>query len=361
MQLKTLLPLLLFFLSTNVFSDTKLDIPIGVVVPLSGNTALWGVEARKVASIFQEMEFEMYNFKFYLEDGKCGVGPEATTAAKFLMDTKKVEAIVAGCSGEVLQIAPLAEQQKVILMGVTSGNPLIKSAGEYVYRTYPDLSKGAELVAKYSKEKDIQKIAVLTEMNSFTVSVTKELKTSLGSRIILSEEFSPEETNYRSILLKARSLKPEAYYLSMASALSYQNIVKQIKQLGIKEQLFAYYNPGEKSSLENLKDLQEGVIYFDVPEIKNPTKEFSDFLEAYNKKYPEGPEQPFLTLTAYNAFRIITDMIVNTKNDSNKFRSYLNNTKHQTGVGVGEFDANGDLVGAEYVLKRIVGREGREM
>ena len=73
-----------------VHAEDKKEIPIGVIIPLTGNTAVYGVEAKRVASLFQDMEFNGFKFNFILEDGKCGVGPEATTAGKYLIDTKKV-------------------------------------------------------------------------------------------------------------------------------------------------------------------------------------------------------------------------------------------------------------------------------
>ncbi len=336
--------------------DTK-EIPIGVIIPLTGNTAVYGLEAKRVASIFQDMEVGGFKFNFILEDGKCGVGPEATTAGKYLIDTKKVRAIIAGCSGEVLQLAPITEQNKLIVIGINSGNPLIKKAGDHVYRTYPDLAQGASLIAEYTSKKNLNKIAILTESNSFTVSIKKELESLLGKKVILSEEFSPDETNYRTIILKGKAVKPDAYYLGMASPTSYQNLVKQIKQLGINEQFFAYYNPGDRASLLNLKDLQEDIVYFSSPEVKNPTETYQTFLNKYIEKYPTGPEQEFSRLTAYNAFKIISDMIIHTNNDQGLFKSYLDNNPHETGQGKLRFDVNGDLEVTNFILKTI--RDGK--
>jgi ABC-type branched-subunit amino acid transport system substrate-binding protein len=307
------------------------------------------------------MEVSGFKFNFILEDGKCGVGPEATTAGKYLIETKKVRAIIAGCSGEVLQLAPITEQQSVLLIGVASGNPLIKNAGAKVYRTYPDLAQGAKLVADYADKHNLNKISIFTESNSFTVSVKKELESLINEKVILSEEFSPDETNYRTVILKAKILKPDAYYLGMASPTSYQNIVKQIRQLGIKEQLFAYYNPGEKSSLTNLKTSQNGIIYFDLPSVTNPTETYQNFLNKYHERFPTGPEQEFLLLTAYNAFKIITDMILNTNNDQGLFKSYLDNNSHETGQGKLPFDSNGDLEVTNFILKTIRGGKAVEL
>jgi ABC-type branched-subunit amino acid transport system substrate-binding protein len=193
------------------------------------------------------------------------------------------------------------------------------------------------------------------------VSVKKELESLINEKVILSEEFSPDETNYRTVILKAKILKPDAYYLGMASPTSYQNIVKQIRQLGIKEQLFAYYNPGEKSSLTNLKTSQNGIIYFDLPSVTNPTETYQNFLNKYHERFPTGPEQEFLLLTAYNAFKIITDMILNTNNDQGLFKSYLDNNSHETGQGKLPFDSNGDLEVTNFILKTIRGGKAVEL
>lgn len=349
----------LFILTSLTFvpvsaADEQLEIPIGAILPLTGNTATFSVEATRAIKIFESADYnKKYRFKFILEDGQCGIGSSASTAAHNLIEQKKVEAIFTGCSGEVLQIAPIAEKAEVIVMGVISGSPDIKNAGQYIYRTCPDLSQGAFITAEYLNSKNLDKVAILTETNSYTVSIKNELIKFLDKKIVFAEDFAESEINYRSILLKSKSLKPKAYYLNMASPTAYQNILKQVKQMGIQEPIFTFNSPQDKSSLKNLGDLQEGVIFFSTPDIGNTTADYEDFIATYKKSYPNGPEMPFWLLTAYNGLKALTEMVIETSNDSSKFRDYLDNSGIKGALGQEHFDKNGDLLRSKYVLKQI--------
>ncbi len=350
----TLFGLIGLFVMPFCEAQDQSEIPIGAILPSTGNTANFGFEAIRAIKVFESLQNRKgYKFNFIIEDGHCGIGPNASTAAHYLIGTKKVRAILGGCSGEVLQIAPIVEKAEVVLMGVVCGNPEIQKAGEYVYRTYPDLSQGASIIAKYLVSNNLSRVAILTETNSYTISIKNELTKFLEERVIVSEDISPEETNYRMVLLKAKINKPQAYYLNMSSPTAYQNILKQIKQMGIKEPLLSYYAPGERSSLENLGALQDGVIYFDIPDVDNTTKEYQEFLQSYKAMFSEDPIAPFLLMTSYNGIRAVTDMIINTENDSTKFQDYLNKSGVHGAAGKMSFDKNGDLMGSEFILRKI--------
>ena len=73
--------------------------------------------------------------KLIVEDSKC-TSADAITAYKRLTDVEGVKIILgATCSGATLGIAPLAEQEGVILFSASSTSPDISDAGDYIFRT----------------------------------------------------------------------------------------------------------------------------------------------------------------------------------------------------------------------------------
>lgn len=192
------------FLSIKITSAEEIN--IGVILPLTGPTAEWGIEANRALDIFRRTKIEgIDKINFEVEDGKCGQGNSAVSSIQHLIANKRVVAVVSGCSGEVLQIAPILENRKIPTVCVLCGNPAVKNAGEFIFRAYPDLEQGASLLSNYILKNNFLKIAIITETNSFTSSIRAMLEKKLANRIIVSEELNPEEINYSSAITKIKS------------------------------------------------------------------------------------------------------------------------------------------------------------
>ena len=85
---------------------------------------IWNrISARRISAILQERFNEAqskHRFDFIIEDGRCGVGNSAISAAKKLVAVDGVSFIITGCSGETLQVAPYTERAHVITIGYAS-------------------------------------------------------------------------------------------------------------------------------------------------------------------------------------------------------------------------------------------------
>jgi len=244
-------------------------------------------------------------------------------------------------------------KEKIPTVCVLCGNPLVKDAGEYVFRTYTDLEQGAELLSKYIKKNNFKKIAILTETNSFTSSIRTMLESRLNESIIFSEEINPDETNYASILTKVKIKKPDAIYLNMASPASYQNMIRQLSRQALKQQLFSYNTPNQKSSIDDLGSIQEGIIFFDLPDVVNSSEQFKAFLKAYYEKYPNGPESNYLLAAAFNGFSAIITAVEKVGENSEDIKNFLIKNEVKAATGTLKFDINGDLEDQTMVLKQI--------
>lgn len=140
----------------------------------------------------------------------------------------------------------------------------------------------------------------------------------------------------------------------MASPGSYQKFVQQLKRQGVNAQLFSYNNPNQKSSIELLGDLQEGIIFFDVLDDIAAAKKYKIFLGEYLEKYPKGPDSPYLLSAAYNGFISIINSLENGNRTSEEIKFFLTNNSIESATGDLKFDVNGDLENQNLVLKKII-------
>lgn len=346
--------LLLSTIPTTLIAET---VKVGVIMPLTGNQAVFGIDAVRMLNIIApdfNLKRKKFTFQFILEDGKCGIGNSASTAANKLIHIDKVRFLVLGCSGEVLQTAPIAEKAGVLAIGFAAGHPDIRDLGDLIFRTYVDLNKAVHLIAELMSNEIGSDIAILTEDSPFTIGIKNELLNVLGKRVVFYDDFHADETSFQSLLVKARAAKPRAYYLNTAGPRIYQNLYLQLRHMGIKEPVYSYHSPSDSDVLKNLGALQNEVKFVATPEVDKGSAEFEKFLESYIKKFPDGPNIDFLLRSSYDAVMSIVKGVENVGPDPKLVKQFLYTTKLEGAVGQLSFDEYGDIRDVNFTLKEIV-------
>jgi len=114
-------------------------IKIGVLADLSGDyvSLLRGVP-RGVELAKEDLEKETgRKIQLIIEDQKSCDSKETVTIMNKFVSIDKVDAVIGGtCSNTTLAAAPIANQNKIIMISPASSAPTISQAGEYVFRTY---------------------------------------------------------------------------------------------------------------------------------------------------------------------------------------------------------------------------------
>lgn len=331
-------------------------VKIGMILPLSGNTSLYGEDAKRAVKIIESKinhSTARFRYEFQLEDGKCGQGNSAITAVKKLIDLDKIKYLVVGCSGEILQVAPIAEKAKVVTVCYACSHPAVKEQGDFIFRTYVDVEQGVQSLVEALRKEVGGGLAVLTEENSFTEGVTKLVKKYADDLIVYSEDFQADETNFKALILKAKQYKTKAFYISAASPKTYQVFIKQLHELKMYGKVYSYFQPGDADSIKNLGSLQEGVAFIDVPTIKTAPPDYAEFFEEFTKMYPDGPAIDILLRSSYDAIMTIVKSIEGVGDDALKVRDYMSQNSFQGALGKIKFDKNGDVRDLDFVIARI--------
>jgi branched-chain amino acid transport system substrate-binding protein len=304
--------------------------------------SIGGINGRKIEVIY--------------EDGKCN-GKDAVTAAQKLINIDKVKIILGGaCSGETLAVAPLAEQNKVILFSAFSTSPDITNAGDFVFRNAPSDAQNGKDSAELIFNDRHRNVAVLTENTDYGQSVRKVFKQrfeELGGKIVADEVYSPDSKDYRVQLTKIKAAKPDAVFFIPQNGISGGLAVKQAKELGIN---VPYYGIVVFSSGDALKaggKALEGLVFTDTPGLSSENPKAVSFLEKFKSKYP-APASDYEIGARYDSVYIIANALKKCGEDTECIKNYLYNMDWYNGViGRYKFDQNGDVVGIKYVIKEI--------
>lgn len=327
---------------------------IGVMYPLTGDGAAYGLPIQRATKIaIDEINAKGgvngRKLEAIYEDSKCNP-KDGNAAAQKLVNIDKVKVIIGGvCSGETLGAAPIVNDNKVVMISPSATSPDITSkGGDFVFRLAPSDAYAGIVASDYAfKELNAKKVAVVSEATDYAQGlrrVFKENFAKLGGEIVADETFNPEDTDFRTQVTKAKASNPDVVYVVPQTVPKGVLLVKQLKEAGVKQQLFtAEVLIGRNVIKENAADV-EAMIGVEQKFDDNAPKAAS-LLGKYRQQAKEDAPFPAFMSAAYDIVYLIADAIEKNGYDGEKVRDYLYAVKDYEGaVGKVTIDENGDVI-----------------
>jgi branched-chain amino acid transport system substrate-binding protein len=338
-------------------------IAIGAVLPLTGEGAKYGESARKAIELaFSEVNaaggIKGKPIQVIYEDSQ-GVPQKGVSAFQKLITVDHVPAVIGDLFSSVtLAMAPLANQNRVVILSPTSSAPRITEAGDYVFRNCAsDVFEGRVMGEAARRRLGISTVAILYINNDYGVGIVDVFRktfTAEGGTVVATEAFPQGATDFRAQLTKAASARPQAIYLVGYKELG--QLLKQATELGIKARFLSTVMFEDPEILKVAGPAADGVIYsaraYD-PASNNPT--IRPFVSAYKARFGEAPD--IFAAFSYDAARIMTLAIQRGGPTGDGIREALYSIVDFPGVcGSTSFDRNGDVTQPAF-LKTV--REGK--
>ena len=343
------------FLGNNQGPQETGPITIGFIAPLTGDAATIGSAAQSglelaIDEINNQGGIDGRQVNAIYEDGKCGAS--ASGAASKLMSVDKVPVIIGGlCSGETASFAAQAMQNKVLVITPCSSAPNLSKTGKYFFRVYPSDAFQGKFAAEYAYNMLVaRKIAVLYHESEWGTGIKEvfiKRFEELGGQIVFEEGTPQTARDYRTQLTKIKSAQPDYIYTPTYTE-GATVLLKQAKEMGIKTKFLggdAWGDPKLQKDVSGLGD----ILYIEA-KVKD-SDEFKSKLIAKTG----GDSAPTCSPQSYDAAYILKAAIEKAGGISgpDKLADTLRATKYEGVSGHIEFDQNGDLTSANYVVKRI--------
>jgi len=328
----------------------KGDIKIGSILPLTGDVASYGEAIRDAMnSAADEINaaggIKGRKISILYEDSQAN--PEkAVAAARKLIDVDRVPVIVgAMASTEVLALAPILNDKKVVLVSPSATSSDITKAGDYIFRTIVSDVYDGTAMADYAFSKGYKKVGVIFVNEAGPQGVADAFVTkfkALGGEVPYSDGSARGSTDYRTQIARLKSLDIDAVYFALYPRES-EFFVKQVRDLGLQKQLLTHQLIDDPEVLGRLGKAANGILFTSpklTPETGNPG--VKKFYDAYKTKYGKEPVQ--FTANAYDAVKLVADAIKVNGATSDGIKKGLYAVKdYDGGSGVLSFDANGDV------------------
>ncbi|HKA35887.1 MAG TPA: ABC transporter substrate-binding protein [Thermoanaerobaculia bacterium] len=320
---------------------------VGIPLPLTGAEAKFG-EMEKQA---YEMAVEEINVrggvngvKLALDIQDSGGKPETATAIveKFITINKYPIVVGEYTSQCSYAVAGVCEKYNVPYLVVTGAADKITQQGwKNVFRLNPPASLyNLGVFSFFEQVAKPKTIAILYENTDFGNSTSKAMKDycdSHGVQVVLSEGYQAGAVDFKPILQKVKSLRPDIIYM-VSYLMDASLLMRQSKELDINPQAFIGGGAGHTlpEFLQNAAEASEYCMSATLwtPQVKYPgAKEFFDnFKKKFNK------EADYHGAEAYAAAYVLADTLKRAKAaTSDELRASLAATDTMTAFGPVKF------------------------
>ncbi|MDL1987077.1 MAG: penicillin-binding protein activator [Deltaproteobacteria bacterium] len=325
------------------------DIIIGSTLPLSGDAAVWGKNTQEGIDLaLEEINAAggVLSRKLVVvyEDTRA-LPKEGVTAYHKLTTVDKVKVIIDdSVSSVTLAMAPLAQNDHVVVIATGATAPKISEAGEYIFRVWNSDAYEGEVSAGYAFDTlGLRSVAILYINNEYGKGLEQVFKhrfEECGGSISISESFAQSTTDIRTQLTKIQASNPDGLYV-VGYPKEIPIALKQAKELGLNLALIGTVAMQDPQLIQTAGDAAEGLMF---PYPKDSSGQYVTlFKEAFQKKY--GKEPGITSDVGYDAAKMIAkamELLGGTSGED--IRKGLNMLKDYPGVsGTMTFDANGDV------------------
>ena len=338
--LVTFISITLAFLPSCKKGEEKADevkIKIGAILPLTGYLGFVGENFKNGLMLALDGVKEI---DIRIGDSKGNAKEGVTILRKFLID-KEIKIVISVLSSVTDAILPFFknDSSRLLIATITSksGLPGFSSS---VYRYFLSSEDEVKSVVNYLEKNEIKKIGVFYVNDDFGEDAYKIFKRKYDGEILISEEFSTNEKDFRASISKFLNLDITNIYL-IGYGQWYVSVVKQLKELNFQGRIFAFSGFGSPVVLNSLKEVAQNVLFSGPlfqPSGGMLTEYAAGFVDAYEKRYGKKPDH-------YSAYgfdigilisNLVRDFYKENKSlgtfDIEKFREFVSSRKAFIGV-----------------------------
>jgi branched-chain amino acid transport system substrate-binding protein len=217
--------------------DVSVRLKVGIIAPLSGPLAEYGVAVRNGIELARRENSEIDSrCDFAIEDSKYDSSTAITIFQKLVSaDRSRVVYNWGGPTSEAL--APIATRKDVALY-VWSADPRVSEGRARVVRFSNSGADYGRVLAAHLRARGFQKVAVFKTDNQYLEAVYAGLKASSGDlQVDLLDSFQPGDKDFRSSIIKLKVRAYDAVGLFLLSG-QVSLFSVQLRAMGVEAPIF---------------------------------------------------------------------------------------------------------------------------
>ena len=340
-------------------SPQKKEIPIGIVLPLTGHLSYVSPAVNNGLQLaFAEINHSSLlgdmRLKPIVEDNRSTI-EGALEAYDKLIHRDGVSVIIGPLASTITREAfPIAEQNQIIAISPTAAAHGLSEIGLFVFRTIITVDRFVPVGVKTTHEKlGYRKVATIYQSDdvfsqSSNEAITEALQQN-GVKVITTETFHTGDTDFSEQLTRIKELNPDAIFLS-ALPVEKEAVLIQTRQIGIPAEVHFITLALTTGNVQRAGAAAEGAISITSWSSMADTPGNRAFVQNYTMKYNSEPD--VFGAQAYATAYILSNAIAAAPStDSRAIRDALAHiTDLDTILGKFSFDAKGDAIYNPIIL-----------
>jgi neutral amino acid transport system substrate-binding protein len=323
------------------------DIPIGVLMPLTGAGGIEGplmLKAARAAADEVNAAGGPLGRKLRLISEDDQTDPEAAVrAARKLVDVDKVSAVVGTwASGVTIAVAPVTQAAHVVEMSTSGASRIteIQKKG-FVYRTEPDDLLFGKAYAALALKRGWKTAGVLGLNVPFTTTTVAAFKKRFeegGGKVLNFVTYNPDATSFKAETIQAFAGNPDFIHISGYEP-DVTGVLRAAYEANLKKPFVIPAFAISQETIANLGPAAEGLIM-----VAEGVDEKSKGFETMKKLFPDDSYQPH-PAQAYDMINLVALAIEAAKDPSGTgINSTMKSISGPPGTQVGSFAEGAKLI-----------------
>lgn len=285
---------------------------IGAILAMSGKANWYGkVMSQAVQQAVEEINAEGgidgVPLEAVIEDHKSGVAKEGVAAMNRLMNLHGTQAVLTSFSPPTLAIAPIADEQGILLLNGGGVSSALVGASKYLFHNRSlasDLGRAAATQAHDLGARKMAQLAWKSDAGESVIAAVEPYWTGdLGGEIVATEFMEVGASNIDTQMAKIRNSGADVLGLWLFSP-DPGLAIKRAREFGMQVPIIGIEYNDEIAKLAG----KHAVGYQYTSDYFTPSEGWpQSFAEGYEERYGEAPE--FYAANYYEAVYVVAELM----------------------------------------------------
>lgn len=328
----------LLSLPTLCLAENREVYKLGVIIPLSGQTASLGnyVKRGVELALLRLPEERRKLIEVNYEDDKFDPS-QTITAYRKLSAQPGIDAAFVMASPPANALVPITEREEKILIAIGASDPSIALKREYAFIHWVIPPVLGDTLAKELQRRNFKRICVMAGEVTGSMADAEALiaglnKLGLGDKVVYKEYFPKDQTDYRSEIAALRHKNCDALVTVLFPG-AISSFAKQFRSAKLNAELIGIETFEDEAEVKAAEGSLLGAWYV------NASDGTQDFNADYKQTFGELPG--WASANAYDSLMLLVSALAAVGNDNKKIGQYLRTIKNYKGAA-GLYSASGD-------------------